>query len=452
MISEGPNILSYGKPDPRWKRLVRLIPRLSIWTVLLLLAATLAATWVWFDHEPWKIQHTFGRAASTLPDSFSSDERFLLIGDDRGHSVSEGPFQVIDVDTRRVVCTIGKSNDLVGNVAFSPAGNRLLIALMDARSLRDSRGFELRPALFDTATGSKIADLPEMKRSFRRERAVKQMRFSADGTRFICLDGDNVNLHDAMDGKLVAPIVHDNPGSVEDAWFSPNSNILVTWGKSHRFFDAKSGRQLGQFVFDSRTGRGDFSPDSKWFTIADKKISLVDRTIEPDNGRSSASVKLQMTGSKGKPEWSPDGKQLLVHEEYACYIFDAKTMNKIAHLRRGLGAFGAHILSPDGTRAAVADSDGRINIVRFFDGHTWQETGVIADPMEVRQGPFADALFIRDAKHLITSTDGGITRLWVLRRSEAKWGLIQLPQGWLTVVMTIGFVVFLIRDLVRWWR
>ena len=88
--------------------------------------------------------------------------------------------------------------------------------------------------------------------------------------------------------------------------------------------------------------------------------------------------------------------------------------------------------------------------VEVFETAGWQRLSSIDVPLAAPlRRQLVEVAFAGDAEHLLTSTNGAV-QLWHRRRPEPEWGIIALPQCWLTIALGVALFAFAARDLLRY--
>ena len=134
---------------------------------------------------------------------------------------------------------------------------------------------------------------------------------------------------------------------------------------------------------------------------------------------------------------SPDGKRCITHDENGWVVEDKITKQKIMSLPGGEGARGS-AFSADNTRIATADY---YNGVSIYDAEDGRSLARFPRCLMARYVEFSD-----DGDTLVVT--GHKFQVWICerRRPEYRWGIVCIPELWLTVVLGIAFVSSIWRD------
>jgi WD40 repeat protein len=94
---------------------------------------------------------------------------------------------------------------------------------------------------------------------------------------------------------------------------------------------------------------------------------------------------------------------------------------------------------PGGRRIATLSLD---NTVRICNA----ESGQLVSVLHGSSDRFAGSMFFVNDRHIITTDQSEITQLWRQRRPEPLYGVLLLPECWLTVILAAGLAWSLRRD------
>lgn len=427
-----------------------------------------------------------------------------------------GPFEIYDISTGDRISHFGESvwaNDAVfapdGRRLVTHGGTyKSLKQIGDRYSLGEYSGMPWRISLWDTQNGALIAELDPVKPAWS-EGLIRsrQIYFSPDSQRLIILSHTRVMLYDARTGAAIAelelPDVHHEERQIVGghAWFSPDNRFVVVqmWDPNPvRIWSATDGDPISEFILPNSDGaqiNAAFSPDSTTLAVADDGwLYLVDpatatlrhppvelgaahgvwfapdthtvviwhdaptgkmlTAVDTSSGAITASM--PQTGNAITSHyhwlpvlrWSPDGRQVvLLTMEAGAQVRDATALQPIVRLSNHLPTRSFAFFSPDGLRAITAYPYVVGLELRAIDD--WRVTSIIPgnDPW-----PILDAKFINGATRVLTARQNGVVELWRLRRPEAAWGVIALPQFWIAAVLALGFFLSAGRDIRRWAR
>jgi len=496
-----PPVLDYGRPEPVTRRLLRRIPRFSVWTWLLPLVVAASINSLWNDHYVWEVQCTFPHGFSTLAGHISPDHHRLIARAESGDPSEIGVLYICDVKTGKILHSVGKSDDCTKQIIFSPDGTRLLTLggwtyreeTVNGISKKVDYGGPMRaPQLWDVATGKHILDLEPVPND------SSSAFFSPDGRHIVTFDFQAfTKFYDARSGQRTVELACGTPSD-----FSRDSSRVadLTYGigilsttDGHSISWLESALQSVQPVGVQR----DFSPDGKTFAYSDNSLlqrldvatgrlapsptdlggycyalwyapdgrriyalndvgnhrkNMTLAEIDPHSGRVLKTA-TRIFDAEPSITTSPNGRQIVFFDwNGSMDIFDAATLGVIRHLNdAGYHGYSNVPFSPDGSRAVVVPEMAG-GFIQVLDTRTWLPTSTITDEWNGGSGRFSDAMFVDDTAHVLTTTDRGNYQLWHRSRPEGAWGLIMLPMFWLAAAATVAWVSSLWRDLKRWNR
>ena len=173
--------------------------------------------------------------------------------------------------------------------------------------------------------------------------AVFESVFSPDGERFalhvlLQISGNQkavIKVYDTASGTLLHELAGAPALPLSMAFLGDGQRLLATG-----------------FPDDIRSG----APFTRIWTLAEQKPAL---QIDGINGYA------------GQPA-HPDGSRVLVADESGLHVHDARTGARLAHWLAGQALYAA-TYSPDGTRIAVAASDGVVQVIDARDGRALQQ-------------------------------------------------------------------------------
>jgi WD40 repeat protein/serine/threonine protein kinase/tetratricopeptide (TPR) repeat protein len=327
----------------------------------------------------------------------------------------------------------------VNEIAFSPAGSRVLTAGEDGKIY-----------LWDSETGQEAAQ------PLSAGGPVEQAVFSRDGKRIAAASrGGTARVWDAVNGTALTP-----PLSLgaKPRWidFSPDGRQVVTAsGETARVWDVATGQALpGELRHKDAVNAALFSPDGRWLATAgddglvrlwpsaNRQSAAVvvshDRAVlclafSPDSKRIASgaadSTAQVWNVADGVPvgrrlrhrdrvihvAFSPFGQRLLTSSEGgAATIWRVADGESLVEPLRHKSAVRWAVFSPDGCRVATASDD---NTARVWSA----TTGAPQTPPLRANGSVNRVAFSPDGRCLATASDDGTARLWdVACRHQAQ--------------------------------
>jgi WD40 repeat protein/tetratricopeptide (TPR) repeat protein len=347
-------------------------------------------------------------------------------------------------------------------VAFSPDGRWIAGGTLRGRVLvwEISSGQLLRE--FQHHDGSKDEAFISDRGVVWANNGIAALAFRPDGKALMAAGaGGLVRLWNPSTGEKLADL--DNPGSINDAVFSPDGQSLVVGCAVH---DPTSPTQGVVVLWDTATGKPRynrqegqvykiaFSPDGRWFATGCRKGQA---------GKVAGEAQLWETAT-GKPvgppsrfeellsvvAFSPDGRHWLA----AGTAGTVRLFDREAGLRfegRAGGADGPGSVSsvsgrsgastsvrwtgtPGGVGsvsgrksvaigAAVFSPDGRTFVTAGDSIQAWDVSGMaIGEALKLHRAPVHTVAFSSDGRSLITAASDGTVRLWDAPTSQAPAG------------------------------
>jgi WD40 repeat protein len=315
----------------------------------------------------------------------STDGRAILVG------LQNGAAQVWDADTKRLLFTLGDTEDSWGLVKFSPNGLQAVTGSIFSSTL----------ALWNVRSGAQIALLKG------HTDEIRMLRFSPDGMRIATAAARKdrtVRLWDARTGvELHALIGHiDQINSIE---FSADSRRIVTGSRDHtgRIWNAETGQPISALIgHDQAVFHAKFSSDGRRvLTISEDGTA---RLWDSDSAKTIGV--LSGLGKVNIANFSPDGKRLVTaSEDGAVRIWNPDDAKMIGILTGHSGKVQTAKFSPDGQRLVTASEDGT---ARIWNSDSAKQIFVL----EGHKGNLTDAVFSPDGRRLATASDDHTARLW----------------------------------------
>lgn len=384
--------------------------------------------------------------------SFSPDGNTIL-------TIAGKEVRVCDARTGRPQGNMMMHDDFVNSAQFSPDGRRILTGIGRVMAENGSflQGFgEVR--IWDVHTGRTL--IGPMKYG----NQVRTARYSSDGRRFVVAvaSGDEKNgeaeVRDAQSGELITTLVKYE--AVRFADFSPDSTRVATVSSSIQVWDAKNGTRLSESKeptgIVSYSAR--FSPDGKqiltafmsgaqiWDAQTGRQLLTVHASgrfasaqLSPDGTKIATSgcprdgpcittlwdakTGEQLGGSVtgDDPQFSPDGKHIVVISGDQGRIWDAGWADETGSLQRRISNFGKPVSEPMkfiGAVSAQFSPDGRwVLIGAGKEALLWDTHRGAALSEPIKDLGLASAQFSRDGKRVLTLSNNenarrGTVHIW----------------------------------------
>ncbi len=332
-----------------------------------------------------------------------------------------------DVETGEAIDTVG----WVRSMAFSPDGEKVLIAAYDSSQLRPT-----------------IVESPEDHMSIQYfPFGGDSAAFSPDGTRVVTISPGGAAIGDVQTGEQIQNIL--NPGT-GDVAFSPDGETILIGGRDDNtasLWDVETGVQIQTFPDEYGPGVG-FSPDGEriltggsehtptlWDVETGEEIqAFVGHTapvyavaFSPDGTKILTNAKLRDTEtgtiirefstSIYSVAFSPNGTNVLTGSSRGeVALWDVETGELVqpflGHETGMFGSIGSAEFSPDGTRILTASYDTTAIL--------WDvETGVAVQTFSGPMSPMTTALLSPDKTRVLTTYGfGSMPILWDVETGE----------------------------------
>jgi WD40 repeat protein/formylglycine-generating enzyme required for sulfatase activity len=354
-------------------------------------------------HDRVQVWNAILGAALSPPMKTPSDGGSVVVSGngDLVATISGGTVALWEDDGTRLDVPVDDTST-VNSAAFSPDSGHLLLALADG-TVR----------LWDIGT-AKAAGMP-----IKLSSAANSAVFSPDGTQILATSGDIARLFDAKTMASVWTLRHDD--TVRSAVFSPDGvRILTVSADTARIWNARTGEPLGTPMRHTDViSAAAFSADGKHVVTAsmDGTVRFWDATTGNPLGRpfeAGLPVKAAALSHDGTRLLTITGLDMrgagigAVADDRAA-IWEVKDIEIAPDPLMNDGNAGSSSFSPDGTRFAVAYTDGTF---RMWDAATGAPLG---QPFRFNTSAPAIA-FTPDNERLVTITYSG-ARVWYVGAS-----------------------------------
>ena len=368
---------------------MRLRPRFSLRTLMIAVLLIGSAMTLCFHWEPWVPGLVIPNVVTNA--SFSPDGRRVLVA-----SV-EGAVRVHDAFNGKILVTVARHGYEFEPFAFTPDGRAFLAMRLDSRPTKewqaDDSGkreyvIDYHPStrVFDAATGSELRTLPLIG-------LCARPAFSPDGKRLV-----------VMGAKASCQVID---------FYSGIALVALK--------DAVS-REGG--VFCPR-----YSPDSKRIAVANGRDNVL-RIYDAESGE------LLLVPKVNYPtfvDFSPDGGRIVTRESGGVVrVWNSFTGAEICEMKESGDSFEGVQFSPDGTRV-LAHAAGGYAIFDAQNGHclvTLQRHG----ERRLLSSTLFSTTWSPDGNRILISGNGDVV-IWEHRRPEQWWGILCLPEFWLTTAL-----------------
>jgi WD40 repeat protein/tetratricopeptide (TPR) repeat protein len=277
----------------------------------------------------------------------------------------------------------------VNHVAFSPDGDRVLIACDDGTA-----------GVWDTATG-RLLTPPLLHKA-----AVRWAAFSPDGCSLLTASSDaKARLWEAATGDLLTPPL-EHPAAVSYTAFSLDGCRLLTVSgdRAARVWDVATRKALSKpLQHQGPVWHAAFSPDGN--SVVTASLDHTAQVWDAATGK-PLFAPFEHPGPVFHAAFSPDGRRLAT----ACMdgtarLWDTATGQRLDPSLAHSAAVNSVCFSPDGRRLLTASRD---EAVRLWDAATGRPLGL---PLR-HDSAVRHATFSPDGRHLLTTSEDETTRLW----------------------------------------
>jgi WD40 repeat protein/serine/threonine protein kinase len=357
--------------------------------------------------------------------TFSPDGSRIMTDED-------GAVRIWDSVTGKLLTTIETGRQWLCASLFSPDGQKIITAALDARtrmkSIRNSNPAELVNAydqmvqLWDSNTGKLLANLIDHEREQAgmaawvaiasglagHESDVAGMQFSPDGQRIVTATKyGKARIWDAGTGRLLLTL---RASGIFNARFSSDGERIVTAYGDQCIWDSKSGDLLTKLDGGTNVYNTSAQFDGYGTHIVTTAVDTSARVW--DSGSGKLLFTLQTPGLRGighelwSAQFSPDGGRIMtLADDKTAWVWDARTGTLITPLQgHGDQLTGAEF-SPNSRQIVTSSKD---LTARLWDS----KSGKLLSTLQGHTGTVTSAHFSPDGQRIVTTSDDRTARVW----------------------------------------
>ena len=273
----------------------------------------------------------------------------------------------------------------------------------------DHKGTIERSETIDELTGKKVQTTATGRR------VVGSVAFSPDGKRILTGSFDAMRLWDIASGEVLRSFVHDKPDQrVLSVAFSPDGSRVLSGGadKTVRLWDTATGNLI--FTLQGHFGPVNsiaFSPDGTRAVSGDEamlvllwdlttgKVAAGFNSFRPDAHRAAVM----------SVAFAPDGKKILSgSQDHTLQLRDAVTGELLRRFAGEPGPVSAVAISPDGMRVVSGHFGDLKKTLRLWD----TQTGQLIRVFEGHNGAVRAVAFSPDGTRVLSGSYDNTVKLW----------------------------------------
>jgi len=407
---------THAAASPPTGRVKRRWFRFSLRTLLIFVLLIGSAMGLWWNWEPWRLERVLGNLGLIGSVDFSPDGGTVIAAGDT--EIGGRGVKAWDSATGRELFEL----PVVFNLAWPPSstGDGLLVTV----------NADYCVALRDGRTGAVLCSIDTL------PQRIVGVTASPDGRTVATLgDEEAVRFWDTASARPL----WSAPARSNTVFFSPDSRLVVLapMEDSAVVFEARTGARLAVLDPGGTPYAAMFSRDGKAVLTSRWSEDLKLWNVADGSRVTTFSAK----GSFMRfPRVSPDGQLLLVAEPGGTVqTWSAATGALCATVQTDdTSSESALCFSPDSRRILVAF---HLSSARLWDARDGRPLFTFTE------GPIAEcAAFSPDGRRIAMGRKGGGVEMWVKRRDESPFGILILPQFWLTLLFGSAFVWSVFRD------
>lgn len=335
--------------------------------------------------------------------------------------------RVWDAKTGKELALLKGHSDEINDVVLSPDGRRVATA-----------GDDDRIRIWDAATGAQLAAFAGSGKD------INSVAYSPDG-RFVvsASDSDRATLRDAETGAIIR-YFGGHEDDVNGASFSPDGKRVATASRDSTamIFNAETGEVQHVLIgHEKAVSSAQFSPDGSLIVTASWDGTA--RIWDAGTGRARL-ILAGHTDLLRSAEFSPDGARVITASwDDSARVWDVATGAQIRILNGLRSNVNAAAFTPDGKLAMTASQDGH---VRFWDTTTWANVSDLTTEGTAAGGKGHGPQRQLHLLNFASDADAYISRYPFLSKVELPKGAVALephvPAESVTLLATsVAFVV-----------
>lgn len=287
--------------------------------------------------------------------------------------------------------------------------------------------------LWDISTGRQLATIPTQHDAVGTDISPDGRMLLTSGGANNSFMGGSVCLWDVSTQERLLTI-EGMEHYVYTAQFSPNGETIAVANRNElRLFHVATGARLRK-VADGDFLSACFSPSGDRIVTTNVNGTVALWDIE--SGRRIWSRR-EHCCVVYECEYSRDGRRIVTaSNDGTARVWDAATGEQVGILRGHASGISDAIFSPDGELVITLGHDDKTRMSRL-DGVSLPTTF----PPDIRSAAFSP-----DGQRLVLGGDDGTVTVYALRRAASTYGVLMLPETWITVILLLVLTLSLGSD------